>query len=69
MGEYAQRYAMQHHGIDIYEPGDSPRKPWKWQCSACGKKMASQSANEQHMKAKHPKASIAAKGGEHAKSE
>lgn len=57
MGEYAELYTLETFGVDISDPPKTKTK-WKWSCALCGKKMASETANKNHMKDKHSKALI-----------
>jgi hypothetical protein len=52
MGEYAEAYTLEKFGVDISK---TAKTKWKWGCKLCGKKLASELANKNHMKDKHKK--------------
>ena len=60
MGEYARLYTLEHFGVDIGgddedEAAYKKRKEarLKWKCRLCGRKLASEQANKDHMRDKH----------------
>ncbi len=55
MGEYARAYTLERFGV-VIENDDEPQRPkreWKWSCKKCGKPLASEQANKDHMRDKH----------------
>ena len=51
MGEYAEQYTIKTFNINSSVPNKKAK--WKWACPKCGKNLASQVAQNQHLKDKH----------------
>jgi hypothetical protein len=64
MGEYARAYTLERFGVDIGDDDEPPRpkREWKWSCKKCGKRLASEQANKDHMRDKHGVAAAPAVG-------